>query len=165
MRAWFFLWVANHFPPFRIFDNYRYLLLKWAGMRIRYPCLIYGPLTVRPIKLIRNVKIDKNSFLNTGIRFECLMTIKIGSNCQIGPNVSFETVSHGLDFVDGRGRGTYSKEIIVEDKVWIGAGAIILQGVIIGEGAVVSAGAVVKDSIPAKTLYGGVPARFIKRLI
>ena len=37
-----------------------------------------------------------------------------------------------------------TKSIVVEDEVWIGAGAIILQGVTIGRGAVIAAGAVVK---------------------
>ena len=43
----------------------------------------------------------------------------------------------------GKGRGRFSNPIVVEDEVWIGCGAIILQGVTIGKGAVVSAGAVV----------------------
>jgi maltose O-acetyltransferase len=76
--------------------------------------------------------------------------------------VSFETVSHGLLYEPGRGRGYASHPIVVEDEVWIGAGAIVLQGVTIGRGAVISAGAVVKDDVPAGTVAGGVPARVLR---
>lgn len=43
------------------------------------------------------------------------------------------------------------------------AGAIITPGVTIGDGAIVAAGAVVTCDIPPGEIWGGVPARFIKR--
>jgi galactoside O-acetyltransferase len=49
--------------------------------------------------------------------------------------------------------------IVIEDDVWIGAGAIVLPGVTIGKGAVVAAGAVVTASVAPYTIVGGVPAR------
>jgi acetyltransferase-like isoleucine patch superfamily enzyme len=54
--------------------------------------------------------------------------------------------------------------VVIEDKVWIGFGAIILKGVVIGEGAVVAAGSVVTKNVPAWTVVGGNPAKFIKSL-
>jgi len=164
MRGWFFMLLANHCPKFKFFDNRKYLLLRLAGMQIRFPCLIYGPVFVRPICNTKKICIGKNSFLNSEIRFECLDEIIIGNDCQIGPRVSFETVSHGLQFEAEKGRGTKAKKIIVEDEVWIGSGAIILQGITIGKGAVIAAGAVVTSDVPSKTLFGGVPAKLIKTL-
>ena len=38
-----------------------------------------------------------------------------------------------------------------------------MQGVTIGEGAVVAAGAVVTKDIPPFEIYGGVPAKFIRK--
>ena len=52
--------------------------------------------------------------------------------------------------------------ILFEDKVWIGAGAIITKGVTIGDGAIVAAGAVVDKDVPERTIFGGVPAKKIK---
>jgi acetyltransferase-like isoleucine patch superfamily enzyme len=46
--------------------------------------------------------------------------------------------------------------------VWIGANATICPGVNIGDGAVIAAGAVVTENVPENTVYGGVPAKFIK---
>ena len=51
--------------------------------------------------------------------------------------------------------------IIIEDYVWIGAGATILQGVHIGRGAVVCAGAVVCNNVPSLAIVGGVKAKII----
>ena len=49
--------------------------------------------------------------------------------------------------------------IVIEDKVWIGANATILQNVVVGEGSVVCAGAVVTSDVKPYTIVGGVPAR------
>jgi maltose O-acetyltransferase len=74
----------------------------------------------------------------------------------------FETVDHGLRYIPGKGRGVYTKPIIIEDEVWIGAGSIITQGVTVGHGSVVAAGAVViKDVVPG-CIVGGVPAKLIR---
>lgn len=53
-------------------------------------------------------------------------------------------------------------DIIVDDDVWIGYGAIIMSGVHIGQGAVVAAGAVVTKDVPPYAIVGGVPAKVIK---
>lgn len=160
-----FLTISNHFSRLAVFDNYRYLLYKLSGIRIKGKCVIFGPLIIRPIGKASNIIIGAGTFLNTEIRFGCLRDeIIIGQNCLIGPRVCFETMNHGITYEPKKGRGGWSKPIIIEDEVWIGCGAIILQGVTIGKGAVIAAGAVVNKSVPSKTIYGGVPARFIKNI-
>ena len=52
--------------------------------------------------------------------------------------------------------------IVVNDEVWMGAGATILSGVTIGQGAVIAAGALVSKSVEPYAIVGGVPARVIK---
>ena len=49
--------------------------------------------------------------------------------------------------------------IEIEDDVWIGAHATVLDGVRIGHGSVVAAGAVVTRSVPPSAVVAGVPAR------
>lgn len=52
--------------------------------------------------------------------------------------------------------------MLVDDDVWIGYRAIILDGVHLGQGCVVAAGAVVASDVPPYAIVGGVPARVIK---
>lgn len=61
-------------------------------------------------------------------------------------------------------QGITAEGIIIEDDVWLGAGAVITDGVKVGKGAVVAAGAVVTKDVPPYTVVGGVPAKVIKRV-
>ncbi len=54
----------------------------------------------------------------------------------------------------------------LEDNVLIGMGAIVMDNVYVEEGALIAAGAVVLEGtrIESGTIYGGVPARRLKKL-
>ena len=87
-------------------------------------------------------------------------TIEIGSYCLIGPKVIFRTASHNCrdKSVLIRYQGHKIGNIVLEEDVWIGAGAILLGGITISKGAVVGAGAVVTKDIPPFSIAVGVPA-------
>lgn len=90
--------------------------------------------------------------------------ITIGNRVYTAPLVQMLAVNHvysdpARPMVE---QGITAEGIVVEDDVWIGAGAIITDGVTIGKGAVVAAGAVVTKNVPPHTVVGGVPARVIK---
>ena len=53
-------------------------------------------------------------------------------------------------------------DTIIGSDVWIGRESIIMPGVKIGDGAIIAAYSVVVKDVPAYTVYGGNPARFIK---
>lgn len=53
-------------------------------------------------------------------------------------------------------------DVIVEEDCWIGMNVTLLSGVTIGRGATIATGAVVTRSVPPYSIWGGVPARFIK---
>ena len=92
-----------------------------------------------------------------GVRIRCWESISIGYDCQIANDVYIcDSDSHYINGV----RNT--NPIIIEDNVWIGNKAQILEGVTIGTGSVVAAGAVVTKSVPPHCLVGGVPAKIIK---
>lgn len=52
--------------------------------------------------------------------------------------------------------------IVIEDGVWVGAGAIILAGVTVGTRSIVGAGSIVTKDVPARAVVAGNPARIIK---
>ena len=159
------MWLCNILPNVSFFNKRRYLLLKLAGVGILGRSFIIPPIIITPVGKVVNVTIGENTFINMFCRFGCpTANIVIGNNVSVGPKVSFETVSHGLVYRSTFGRGTVSKQITVEDKVWLGAGVIVLQGVTIGEGSVISAGAVVTKDVEPYSVYGGVPAKRIKAI-
>lgn len=49
-------------------------------------------------------------------------------------------------------------------NVWVGSNSTILQGVTIGDNAIVAAGSVITKDVPANTIVGGVPARYIRSI-
>jgi acetyltransferase-like isoleucine patch superfamily enzyme len=61
-------------------------------------------------------------------------------------------------------QGITAEGIVIEDDVWLGAGAIITDGVKVGRGAVVAAGAVVTKDVAPYTVVGGVPAKPLKTI-
>lgn len=86
--------------------------------------------------------------------------IIIGSGVQIAPNCSFFPYNHVVDAgMPIRKQALVTKgAIIVGDDVWIGAGAILLDGVKVGSGAVIGAGSVVASNVPENAIVAGVPA-------
>jgi acetyltransferase-like isoleucine patch superfamily enzyme len=92
--------------------------------------------------------------------------ITVGDNVLFGPGVQVLAVNHVTSdpIVPIRDQGITAEGIRIEDDCWIGAGAIVLDGVTIGRGACIGAGAVVTQSIPARTLAVGVPAKVVREL-
>jgi acetyltransferase-like isoleucine patch superfamily enzyme len=92
--------------------------------------------------------------------------VSIGDRVYTSPFTQIIAVNHVFDdpnrpFVE---QGITAEGIIIEDDVWLGAGAIITDGVRVGKGAVVAAGAVVTKDVPPHTVVGGVPAKVIKTI-
>lgn len=96
--------------------------------------------------------------------------IRIGNKVMFGPEVSIHAGNHTSTLV---GRFMFDieeheklpeddRDVVIEDDVWVGTRAIILNGVRIGRGAIVGAGAVVAKDVPPYAVVGGVPARVLK---
>lgn len=100
----------------------------------------------------RNITIGRNVFINACCHFQDHGGVTIGDRCQIGHNVVFATLNHGL--APEERCHTYPAPIILGQNVWIGSNATILQGITIGDNAVVAAGAVVTKDVPANMVVG-----------
>lgn len=135
-----------------------------------YGYTIFGP----------NVEIGEYSYLHSPIR---LSQVKIGKFCSIAQN--FTTISHRHKYenffnykfnneINSPFTTKYhknvkevniNKPIIIGNDVYIGYNVTILGGVSIGDGAIIAANSLVNKNIPDHTIYGGVPAKFIKNKI
>lgn len=106
----------------------------------------------------------------TNVSIQCFDRITIGNNVNIGNGtVIFDTNFHSLDWEIRSDRSKDIKSaitspVIIEDYVFVGARCIIGKGVRIGEKSIIAAGSVVVKDVPPCQLWGGNPARFIKKL-
>ena len=135
-----------------------------------------GTYPVSPIADLSNIEIGRYSYgpidVHTSSIAPCLT---IGSFCSIASDVVFVTHDeHPTDrfstfpfkvmVLGEEGPEATSKGgIVLEDDVWVGYRATILDGVTIHRGGVVAAGAVVCKDVPPYTVVGGVPAKPIKQ--
>lgn len=58
---------------------------------------------------------------------------------------------------------TDDRVTIIEDDVWLGARVMIMPGRRVGKGSVLAAGAVVTKDVPPFCIFGGNPAKVIRR--
>jgi acetyltransferase-like isoleucine patch superfamily enzyme len=112
------------------------------------------------------IKIGSNSLIGEYSVVRGQGGVTIGNRVYTSPYTQILAVNHVYNdphrpFVE---QGITAQGIVIEDDVWLGAGAIITDGVRVGKGAVVAAGAVVTKDVPAHTLVGGVPARVIRTI-
>ena len=111
----------------------------------------------------KNTILGKNVNFN-GMRISGQGNVLIGDNFHSGTECMIITSYHNYD------QGTkipyddtyISKDVRIEDNVWLGSRVIVLGGVTIGEGAIIQAGSVVVKDIPAYGIAGGHPAKVFK---
>lgn len=93
-------------------------------------------------------------------------SVSIGNFCSIAPGVQFIINPHNYRFFSSWGWQIYEyherwygwekkTNIVVEDDVWIGQGAVILGGAVLHQGCVIGAGSVVSCEIPPYAIYAG----------
>lgn len=107
----------------------------------------------------------KKTFFGNNVHFNgCKIygkgIVSFGDNFHSAENLRILTTFHNYRGNKIPYDDTYiTKDVKIEDNVWIGIDVIILGGVTIGEGAIIQAGSVVSKSIPALGIAGGNPAR------
>jgi len=112
------------------------------------------------------IRIGKNSLVGEYSVIRGQGGVRIGDRVYTSPFTQIIAVNHVFDdpargFVD---QGITAEGIVIEDDVWIGAGAIITDGVRLGKGCVVAAGSVVTKDAPPHTVVAGVPAKVLREI-
>ncbi|MBK8892452.1 MAG: acyltransferase [Dechloromonas sp.] len=91
-------------------------------------------------------------------------SISIGTACSISHNVRIYTQSNVPDYDYSRPSIPEKRgDVVIGNYSWIGANVFIGPGVTIGENAIVGANSVVTRNVPPFEIWGGVPAKLIKK--
>jgi acetyltransferase-like isoleucine patch superfamily enzyme len=106
------------------------------------------------------IRIGNSNYFNRNIMIDACCSVEIGDRNMFGPDVYITDSNHQL-------RGGFSPSelpmdrgtVVIGNRCWIGAKAVILKGVLLGDGCVVAAGAVVTRSVGPGAVVAGVPAR------
>jgi len=128
----------------------------------------------------RNAEIGTKGRVTVGCRSSiqdrCIILgeVDIGRSCLLAPNVFMSSNVHTYGYEPGlyikdqdelvKSSGDYKNaKVIVEDDVWIGMNAVIMEGITLGKGSVIGANSVVTKDVFPYTIVGGVPAKLLKK--
>lgn len=154
----FYMAITPHDP---LSNRIKRALMQWRGATIGRNPKIWRDVWVddyRKLTIGANVSIGKSAML------VCIGGVTIGSQVMVAHGAQIISAGHRIPEPGESMRfsGLDVSPIVIEDDVWIGAGAIVLPGVTIGRGAVVAAGAVVTKDVEPLSIVAGVPAAVIR---
>ncbi|MFH1005222.1 MAG: WcaF family extracellular polysaccharide biosynthesis acetyltransferase [Bacteroidota bacterium] len=138
------------------FYSFKFFLLRMFGARIGKNVIIKPKVN---IKYPWNIEVGDNVWIGENVWLDSLGKIKIGANVCLSQGAMLICGNHNykkksFDLIVGN--------IILEDGVWIGAGALVCGGVICKSHAVLTAGSVATDALEPFSIYQGNPAIKIK---
>lgn len=87
--------------------------------------------------------------------------VRLGAGVKIYDNDFHDLYGHSQS---GTEEIIPSKEIVIGNNAFVGAGSMILKGVHIGDNAIIGAGSVVARDIPPNEVWAGNPVQFIKEI-
>ncbi len=118
---------------------------------------------IKPAGGMGDVRIGKNSTINSGVVIYTGNGVNIGEDVLIAANCTLAPVNHAFQsretkivqqgFQEGKGG------IVIEDDVWVGANSVILDGAILRKGCVVGANALVNTELSPYSINIGSPAK------
>lgn len=134
-------------------------LLNSIGFEIGKNTKIVGPVECYGV-----LKIGENCWIGKNLRVNGNGTVIIGNNCDIAPEVTFQTGGHLIGTPERRaGKGQIYNQS-VGDGTWIGGRVTILNETNMGKACVIAGCACVTQDVGDYTLVGGVPAKIIRSL-
>lgn len=111
-----------------------------------------------------NMHVGKDFYANFSLTVVDDADIYIGDSVMIAPNVTIATGTHPIAPELREMIYQYNLPVRIGNRVWIGAGSIILPGVTIGDNTVIGAGSVVTKDIPSGVVAVGNPCRVMRKI-
>ena len=123
-----------------------------------------GTRVVGPVECTGTLEIGENCWVGKNLNVNGNGSVVIGDNCDIAPEVTFQTGGHEIGDSSRRaGKGIVCSQR-VGNGVWIGGRSTIVGNTTIGNSSVIAACACVVHDVEDNVLVGGVPAKIIRRL-
>lgn len=141
----------------------RYLIikrkLKQCGSRVYIGPQVY-------VDDFSKVSIGEGTSIHHGCTLLAKGGISIGKNVAIAHQTSIVTGNHRWEDASQsiKHNKVELRSVEILDDVWIGAGVRILAGTQIQSRSIVAAGAVVTTNIESNSIYGGIPAKRLKKI-
>lgn len=151
--------LSNQLNSLDDLDDIRSILGEIIGKKVDDSTTLFTPFYTN---IGINISLGKNVFINHACSFLDLGGIEIKDDVMIGPRVNITSENHPTEIATRK--SMVPSRVIIEENVWIGAGATILPGVRVGRNSVVAAGALVNKDVPPNTVVGGIPAKILKNL-
>lgn len=131
------------------------LAMKGCGNNFQVASNVYlAPLT--GISVGSNVYLAPNNVI-------IAQEIEIHDNVIIGPNCVISGGNHQFDGNSFRFLRSISEKVIIQEGSWVSGNCTIVAGAILPKYSILAAGAVLtKKYSEEKSIYGGIPAKFIK---
>jgi putative colanic acid biosynthesis acetyltransferase WcaF len=140
-------------------SSFKVFLLKLFGAKVGKGVIIKPGVNVKyPWHLV----IGDHTWIGENVWIDCLVPITIGNNVCVSQGALLLTGNHdykktSFDLI--------TKEIVLEDGVWIGACAVVNSGVVAASHAVLTSGSVANKNLHAYSIYQGNPAIKIRSRI
>ena len=133
------------------------------------PKLYFSYIHIEAREKNSRIFIKENVFISNSVTIISMNTeIYISENVLIGHDVQIYDSDFHSTKMDERkiNKLNYKDEfsVFLGKNCWIGSNSIILKGVKIGENSVIAANSIVTKNVPSNVVYGGIPAKFIKKI-
>lgn len=149
------------FPPLKVY------FLRLFGAKIGKNCLLHN---ISFFNLYRgsfaNLKIGNNCFIGDETLLDMADKIILEDHVTLAEKVIILTHMN-VGFIDHplqKYFPKFNKKVVLKKGCFIGCNATILPGITINESSLIAAGSVVNTNISSFSIFGGVPAKLIKKL-
>lgn len=165
------------------FDNYKFLnkwsCFKYEGsavlqkkrndayskhFRLQHPCIFqYGVIMQKHHYVDAVLKVGEKCEILCNVNIDYTGGVMMGNRVSISEGVKILTHNHSTSLEEkGLDKGCILTPLVIHDRAWIGARAIIMPGVReIGRGAIISADSYVHTKVPPYSIVLGNPAKVI----